>query len=44
VNRHDQELLDRQLRNIQVGAQNDGVLMLATLAVFRIGMAVGGFI
>jgi|GEM_PF-3192685 uncharacterized membrane protein len=44
MNRHDRELLDKQLRNVQAPAQNEGALMLAMLAVFCIGMAVGGFI
>jgi hypothetical protein len=43
MDRRDQELLDRQLRHVQIAPRNDGVLMLALLAVFFTGMAVGGF-
>ncbi len=40
---HDQELLEKQLRGIDSTPPN-GVLMLATAAVFFAGMAVGGFL
>ncbi|HEX9238796.1 MAG TPA: hypothetical protein VF866_08560 [Xanthobacteraceae bacterium] len=40
---HDQELLEKQLRAIGT-TPPDGVLMLATAAVFFAGMAVGGFL
>jgi len=39
---HDQELLDKQLHAIDTPP--NGVLMLATAAVFFAGMAVGGFL
>jgi len=43
MDRRDQELLDKQLRNVPVAPRNDGVMILALLAVFFSGMAVGGF-
>jgi hypothetical protein len=43
MDRRDQELLDKQLRHVQIAPRNDGVLMLALLAVFFTGMALGGF-
>jgi hypothetical protein len=43
MTRHDQELLEKQLHGID-GAPPNGVLMLATAAVFFAGMAVGGFL
>lgn len=44
MNRRDQELLDKQLHAIYVPPRNDGVLMLAVLAVFFAGIALGGFL
>ncbi len=44
MNRRDQELLDKQLHAVYVAPRSDGVLMLAILAVFFAGIAVGGFI
>jgi hypothetical protein len=43
MNRRDQELLDKQLHAVYVAPRSDGVLMLAILAVFFAGIAVGGF-
>jgi hypothetical protein len=43
MTRHDQELLDKQLRRID-NAPPEGVLMLALAAVFFAGMAFGGFL
>jgi hypothetical protein len=43
MNRRDQELLDKQLHAVYVAPRSDGVLMLAMLAVFFAGIAVGGF-
>ncbi len=44
MNRRDQELLEKQLHSIYVPPRNDGVLMLAVLAVFFAGIALGGFL
>jgi hypothetical protein len=44
MNRRDKELLDKQLHAIYVPPRNDGVLMLAVLAVFFAGIALGGFL
>ena len=40
----DQQLLDKQLHSLNAVPRNDGVLMLAILAVFLSGMALGGFL
>src|SRR6266567_913432 len=40
----DQELLDKQLRQLSPYPRGDGVLILAMLAVFFSGMALGGFL
>jgi hypothetical protein len=44
MNRRDRELLDKQLHAIYVPPRNHGVLMLAVLAVFFAGIALGGFL
>jgi hypothetical protein len=44
MNRHDQELLDKQLRALPFAPRNDGVMILALLAMFLSGMTVGGFL
>lgn len=44
MNRRDRELLDRQLRALYIPPRSDGVLMLAVLAVFFAGIALGGFL
>jgi hypothetical protein len=41
MNRRDQELLDKQLH---VAPRHDGIMMLAIVAVFLGGMALGGFL
>jgi hypothetical protein len=43
MDRRDQELLDRQLRHVQIAPRSDGIMILALLAVFFTGMALGGF-
>jgi hypothetical protein len=44
MDRHDQELLDRQLRRFHPAPRNDGVMVLAIAAVFFAGMTLGGFL
>jgi hypothetical protein len=44
MNRRDQELLQKQLHSIYAAPRSDGVLMLAVLAVFFAGIALGGFL
>ncbi len=44
MNQYDQELLDKQLRRLDPAPRNDGVMMLAVLAMFFAGMALGGFL
>jgi hypothetical protein len=44
MNRRDQELLDKQLGHLAVAPRSDGVLLLAVLAVFFVGMTLGGFL
>jgi hypothetical protein len=39
----DQELLEKQLSYMPIAPRNDGVMILALLAVFFSGMAIGGF-
>ena len=43
MDRRDQELLDKQLSHMPIAPRNDGVMILALLAVFFSGMAIGGF-
>jgi hypothetical protein len=40
----DQELLDKQLRNLYVPPRRDGVVIAAILAVFFGGILVGGLL
>jgi len=40
----DQELLDKQMRGLNLPSRNDGVVMLAIVAVFFTGLAFGGFV
>ena len=40
----DQELLDKQLRNLYVPPRRDGVVIVAILAVFFGGILVGGLL
>jgi hypothetical protein len=44
MNRRDQELLDKQLSCLRLAPRHDGVMILAILAVFLVGMTVGGFL
>lgn len=44
MNQHDQELLDKQLWRLRPPRRNDGVMVLAVLAVFFAGIALGGFL
>jgi hypothetical protein len=44
MNRRDQELLDKQLSSLHLAPRHDGVMILAILAVFLVGMTVGGFL
>ena len=44
MNRRDRELLETQLHSVYAAPRNDGVLMLAILAVFFAGIALGGFL
>ena len=44
MNRRDQELLEKQLHSTYLAPRNDGVLILAVLAVFFAGIALGGFL
>jgi hypothetical protein len=43
MTRHDQQLLEKQLRGID-NRPPEGILMLAIATVFFAGMAVGGFL
>ena len=43
MEQRDQELLDKQLRRLNP-PRSDGVMILAILAVFFAGMALGGFL
>jgi hypothetical protein len=44
MNRRDQELLEKQLHSSYIAPRNDNVLILAMLAVFFAGIALGGFL
>ena len=44
MNQRDQELLDKQLQGLNPSPRSDGVMALAVLAVFFVGMAFGGFL
>jgi hypothetical protein len=44
MTRRDQELLEKQLHGLTMAPRNDGVLMLAVLAIFLVGIALGGFL
>ena len=43
MNRRDRELLDKQLHAIYVAPRHDGIMIMAILAMFFVGMALGGF-
>jgi hypothetical protein len=42
MDRHDRELLDKQLGRIVPPPRNDGVLMLTVAAIFIAGVTLGG--
>jgi hypothetical protein len=42
MNRHDQELLARQMRHFQPPVRRGGVIMLVLVAAFAAGITVGG--
>jgi hypothetical protein len=44
MDQRDQELLGKQLRQLNPSPRSDGVMILAFLAVFFTGMALGGFL
>lgn len=44
MNRRDQQLLEKQLHSTYIAPRADGVLILAVLAVFFAGVALGGFL
>ncbi len=44
MNRRDRELLDKQLRGLNLPPRHDGVMALAIFAVFLAGMALGGLV
>ena len=44
MDRRDRELLDKQLHSVYVAPRSDGGLILAVLAVFFAGIALGGFL
>ncbi len=44
MDQRDQELLDKQLRQLNPSPRSDSVMMLAILAVFFAGMALGSFL
>ena len=44
MNQRDKELLDKQLRRLNLSPRSDGVMVFAFLAAFFTGMALGGFL
>ncbi len=44
MDQRDQELLDKQLRQLNPSPRSDGVMILAILAVFFAGMTLSGFL
>jgi len=44
MDQREQELLDKQLRQLNPSPRGDGVVILAILAVFFAGMALSGFL
>ena len=44
MDQRDQELLDKQLGRLTPASRNEGVMILAILAIFFGGMALGGFL
>jgi hypothetical protein len=44
MDRHDRELLDKQLRRLQPALRNDGAMALMGVALFLAGVTLGGFL
>jgi hypothetical protein len=44
MNRHDRDLLERQMSHVQPPPHRDGILILAMVGVFIAGLTVGGLI
>jgi hypothetical protein len=44
MDRSDQQLLDKQLRSLDIAPRNGGTMILTVLGVFFTGMALGGFL
>jgi len=44
MDQRDQKHLDKQLRGLNPSPRNDGVMVLAVLAVFFAGLTLGGFL
>ena len=44
MNRHDRELLERQMSHAQPAAHRNGILILAMVGVFIAGLTVGGLL
>jgi hypothetical protein len=44
MNTHDQELLDKQLRAVSPPARHDGVVMIAIVGMFLVGMTFGSLL
>ena len=44
MNKRDQELLDKQLGRIVPAARHDGTMILAVVAVFFVGLALGAIL
>ena len=44
MDRQDQKLLDRQLRNLHLPPRRDGIAIIAILVVFLGGMIIGGLL
>jgi hypothetical protein len=44
MNQHDQELLDKQLQSVSAAPPNEVTVMLAIVAVFLTGVAIGSFL
>ena len=42
MNRHDQELLDKQLWGVSSRSPQNGIIVLMIVAVFLVGMGIGG--
>jgi hypothetical protein len=44
MNRHDQELLDKQLWGVSSRSPQDGVIILIIVAVFLVGLGIGDIV